>query len=378
MITPCLLTNSFTKCLYEKRLTIVIVGNSVSYGAAFDGDKVDSYYVYLADWFRRTFPDATIDLKLGIIFATGPEVQLFRMDDKVLKHPADLVVTEFGAANGAWGERGREVTECATEGYFRRLRFLRPEADIFMNLGIVENMMEIYADQKTPASAAFQQNVARHYGCALADSGAAIANRVLSGEPWGRFMNDSIHPGPQGYAVHGAAICEELDRQYLLYCALPAEARAVKVHTLPAKSLLSDAWVSPRLFPGSAASLDGFTPGESGIISYMEASAPGASGSFSPPTGKIAGVLYHYPCDTGDGQYANLEVRMDGVGDWKRLSLQDEPRFPEESDRDNCFRRQFFGAYDLPLLCRRLEFRVVNDGNGAHPLRIVSFFVVEN
>jgi hypothetical protein len=120
------LTNAFTRCLIDRKLTIVVIGNSVSYGAACDGDKIDSYYVHLTDWFRKTFPDAEIQVKLGIIFAIGPEVQLFRMEDKALRPQPDLVVTEFGAANGAWGEKGREITERATEGYIRRLRMLPP------------------------------------------------------------------------------------------------------------------------------------------------------------------------------------------------------------------------------------------------------------
>lgn len=376
---PCVLANSFTKCLDEKRLTIVVIGNSVSYGAAFDGDKIDSYYVYLADWFRETFPLASIDVRLGIIFAIGPEVQLFRMEDKALKFQPDLVVTEFGAANGAWGERGREITERATEGYVRRLRALRPEADVLMNLGLQERMMEDYREGHTPNSVLFQERVARHYGCALTDSGTAIARRVLAGEPWRRYMNDSIHPGPQGYAVHGQTIREELDRQYRAYQGLGARARAVKPHPLPATTLLPDPWVLPRQVPAGAAELQGFQPGVSGRVSYVEAAGPGASGSFTAAGGRIVGLLYQFQSEAEDERQAELEVRLDGAEAWTRLP-RNEPVFPEEDDRENLFQRQFFGAYHLPLYCRRLDFRVVSEDGSAQntpSLRLVSFFVVD-
>jgi len=119
MPTPCLLRNTFTKALDQKKLRISVIGNSVTYGAAFDGDRIDSYYVRLADWFKKRFPDTEIDLRTGIIFAMGPETQLFRMEEKLFAFNPDLVVAEFGAANGAWGAKGRPVTDPATEGYVR-------------------------------------------------------------------------------------------------------------------------------------------------------------------------------------------------------------------------------------------------------------------
>ena len=345
----CVLSNSFTKCLTEKRLTIVVIGNSVSYGAAFEGDKIDSYYVHLADWFRETFPLADIDVKLGIIFAIGPEVQLFRMEDKALKPQPDLVVTEFGAANGVWGERGRAITERATEGYVRRLLALRPEADVLMNLGLQERMMEAYREGRTPASVLFQERVARHYDCALTDPGTAIAQKVLAGEPWERFMNDGIHPGPQGYAVHGQTIREELDRQYSRYQELDADARAAKPHPLPAAALLPDPWVLPRLVPAGAAELQGFRSGASGRVSYVEATSPAASGSFEAANGRIVGLLYQFQPDPEDRPQPELEVRLDGAEEWTRLP-RNEPVFPEEDDRAHLSSGSFSG----PTICRSI------------------------
>lgn len=377
MDSACALVNTFTKCLERKQLTIVVIGNSVSYGAACEDQRIDSYYVYLAEWFRRTFPEARIEVKTGIIFAIGPEVQLFRMEDKLLRQEPDLVVTEFGAANGAWGEIGRGVTEPATEGYVRRLREQRPEADLLLNLGLFTSLMEVYRRGEVPPSVAFQAALARHYGAVLTDPGSVIARRVVAGEPWNAFMKDGIHPGPGGYAVHGQVIAAELDRQYRLYQALPAAARRIQPHPRPAPSLRPDPWTNPRLLPAAAARLTGFQPGENGRVKFMAAEGPGAAGSFAPASGRLVGVLYQLPEHRGKAPFAELEVRLDGAAEWTRLPRAQEPRFLEDDDRANSFQRHFFGGYGLPVAARSLEFRVAGAAGQLQALRLVGFFVID-
>jgi hypothetical protein len=351
-----------------------VIGNSVTYGAAFDGDRIDSYYVRLADWFRKRFPDADIEVHTGIIFAMGPETQLFRMEDKLLAFNPDLVVTEFGAANGAWGAKGRSVTDPATEGYVRRLRLLRPDADLLMNLGLVKPMMDDYRAGVTPGTVDFIRRLAGNYGFVITDSGEAIAKRVIAGEPWELFMKDSIHPVQAGYAVHGKVIEVELDRQWALYQSLPADGRKVSAHPFPHSTVDPSPWLWPRQAPAwFAEKLDGFKLAESGQVKFIEG-APGATGMFSPGKGRIVGILHHAGASS-KGRPAELEVRLDGAGEWVRLPLN-EPIFTEE-DRYNFFMRQFFGAYGLPPEgCRSLEFRVT-DSPARIAGRIAGFFVIE-
>lgn len=375
--TPCALVNAFTKCLTEKQLTIAIIGNSVSAGRTVES----GYSAHIADWFQRTFPVARIELKPGIISSIGSEYQLFRMNDKALQSQPDLLVTEFGAANGAWGEAGRAITERSLEGYVRRLRMLNPKADILMNLSIHETMLEAYRQGKIPSSVLFHERVARHYDCALTDPGTLIARRVLAGEPWEKFMKDAIHPGPVGYEVHGEVIRAELDRQYRVYRALSAKETEIHGHPLPEVGLLDDPWSNPRLVPASSATrLNGFRPGSSGRVEFIEADSPDASGSFIPEKGRIVGMLYHCPALTGKKPSAEIEIRADDSREWKRLSLEKEPVVVEDNDRGNVLRRQFFGAYGLPLYSQRIDFRVARNVDAVEPtasVRIVGFFVVE-
>jgi lysophospholipase L1-like esterase len=376
MTDQCLLRNVFTKCLEQKKLRISVIGNSVTYGAAFDGQKIDSFYVRLAPWFKRHFPDAEIEVRTGIIFAMGPEVQLFRMEEKLLAFNPDLVVAEFSAANAAWGAKGRGVTDPATEGYVRRLRLLRPDTDMLLNLGLFIAEMDDYRAGRRPPTVEYLYAVADRYGCVLTDAGEALARRILAGEKWETFMNDGIHPGPAGYAVHGEVIERELDRQWALYQQLPPAQRVVTARALPSATVTPAPWVWPRLVPAwFAENLRDFTPGEHGRVKYLEG-WPGATGSYSAGRGRIVGILHHLGGANPEPR-ANVEVRFDGAGDWTELNLKHEPGFPEDDDRDNLFKRQFFGGYGLPAAgCHTLEFRVVPNADHA-PARLAGFFVIE-
>jgi len=370
---PSALHNSFVRLTKQKSLKIVVIGNSVAHGSD-HGGKTINFYSYVHEWFRTTFPDANIELKTGIIFAIGPELQLFRMEDKVFARRPDLVLVEFGAANGAWGDAGKQITERATEGYIRRLRMMMPQADCIMNMGLFKSMLDKYRAGATPASVRFQRDVAKHYGCALADTQRELARRILAGEPWKTYMGDVIHPNALGYEVHGQVLVNELKRQYELFEATPPERRKLQDHPLPRKTVHKDPWASPRFVPAHlAGDPGGFVPMQTGPLKYIAAGKPGLTGSFQPGKGRIVGLLMRRPDDCG-----NIEVSADGGG-WVRLSGKREPQFTDETDRENKLQRFFFAAHGLPLYSSRIDFRVSAEPEtkAAYNVQIVAFLVIE-
>ena len=367
------LHNSFVQISTQKTLKIVAIGNSVTHGSPFGGAANVSFYVALRDWLQRKFPDAKIELKTAIIFAIGPEIQLFRMDEKVIAEKPDLVLVEFGAANGAWGEAGREITDHATEGFVRRLRFLLPQTDCLMNLGLFRTMMTQYEVGKTPHSASFQIQIAKHYNCALADSGKAIAQRVLAGESWETFMKDAIHPGEKGYALHSQTLVAELERQFALF--EQEKSRDLVSHAFPAATVHPDPWLFPRLIPAYfAEKTSDFVIGENGRVKFLSADRAGASGAFTSGKGQVVGILMR----EAKGEIGNLEVQDPG-GRWVRLSQRKEPHFSEGNDPENRFYRNFFGAYGLPLYLAEVKFRVSAQPEvpGAYRVQIAGFLVIE-
>ncbi len=363
------LNNTFAKLVRGDPVQIVVVGNSVTHGAPAGEERTTSFYWALHDWLRERFPDAEIRLQTSIIFAIGPELQLFRMESKVFRFTPDLVLAEFGAANGAWGESGRAVTDPATEGYLRRLRTRLPECDVVLQLGLFKSMLTHHEAGRTPPTAQFLQDLARHYGCLVADGQQAIAGRILDGEPWAAYMKDPIHPGPEGYAVHSRVLREALDRAYAAYRADP---RPVTPHKLPRKTLTARPWSSPRLVPASAATeVTGFAPADYGHFQGLEATGPVAELVFQPERGRCVGLLVRRPRRMG-----RLSIRHDGA--WAPLDLVHEPTAIEEDDPGrNRLNRHFFHADGLPLAWDRVALRTELDAD-EEAVQLLGFLVVDD
>lgn len=363
------LNNTFAKLDRGEPVCIVVIGNSVTYGAPAGEKRTTSFYWALADWMREHFPKGDIRLKTGIIFAIGPELQLFRMEDKVFRHKPDLVLAEFGAANGAWGPAGRAVTDPATEGYIRLLRERLPECDVVLQLGLFQTMMDWYRRGETPPTAAFLHSVGTHYGCLVSDGGRAIAERIVKGADWKEFMKDGIHPNENGYAVHSAVLRQALDEAYAAYRKRPAP---VAAHVLPKATLTPRPWVRPRLVPASAAAdVAGFSPADFGRFKGLVATESGAVLSFRPTAGRCVGLLLRRPKAPG-----GLRIMTDGV--WVAMNLKNEPRAIEEDDPDrHPLFRHFFHADGLPLSFGEVRLQTLMAAEG-ESVELAGFLVVED
>ena len=377
---PLGLRNTFARVTRDKRLKIIVIGNSVTNGAPVGKDKKKnpSFYVSLGDWFTKTFPDAKIEVVPRIIFAMGPEIQVFRMDERVIAEKPDLVLAEFnaasGAANSAWGENGPKITDPAIEGFFRRLRLLLPKTDCLIEMALFKSMLEDYRQGKPPLCASFQHVATAHYGNVYADAAKEVAGRMLAGEPWEAYMNDGIHPNDQGYQIYSDVLLGEVERQWALFQALPESEKTVTPHAMPATTLCPDPWLFARLVPAyNARHDDGFKIEETGPAKFLAATQVGASGSFDAAPGRIVGVLMRY---TGES-CGNLEIRSSDQ--WVRLSQKKEPHFTHGEDSANHYIRAMFGANSLPISLDKIEFRVSNDPEvaGTSRVEIIGFMVVE-
>lgn len=369
------LANTFTRLTQDQKLKVVVIGNSVTAGAPAGKNPggVPSFYVTLENWLRTTFPNAEIEVIPKIIYAIGPEVQLFRMDERVIAEKPDLLITEFGAANGAWGDKGRAITEPATEGFIRRLRTVLPEADFVLVMGIFKTMLDDYRNGKTPDSVTFLRETATHYGGALADAQQEIARRILKGEAWETYMKDFIHPDDEGYQIYGDILVGEFERQWKLFQAQSGNDR-VNAHPLPARTLHPQPWVHPKFVPAIEAQIrEGFEKREIGKWKPLAAVQPDAHGRYAPPAkAKVVGVLMRDP-----GNCGNLEVLHDGK--WIQLSQKTEPHFTEGEDRSVKLYRNFFGAYGLPLEMDAVEFRIspTPESPDGRNVELVGFFVLD-
>lgn len=375
------LRNTFDRLSRGEPVRIVVVGNSVTAGAPAGQSAVPSFYVAMEAWFRKTFPDSRIKVVPRIIYAIGPEVQLFYQDARLLSESPDLVLAEFGAANGAWGRAGTAVTEPATEGYVRRLRKLSPRTNVILMMGVFETMLDDYRANRAPPSAEFLHRVATHYDCLAVYAGAELARRVVAGEPWETYMKDFIHPSPAGYTLYSETLVAALEREWQRFRSAPvpssslAEPRTAPIRTVPETTLHPTPWSDPRLVPASDVTTShGFEPRVNGSVAYLESTRTDATGRYTAPAGRrVLGVLMRESKPSG-----NLEVRIPG-GDWVLLTQSRTPHFTVKEDPANRLYRNFFASESaLPPDVTDIEFRLSpNPETGeARLVQIVGFFEV--
>gem|GEM_PF-5736013 len=361
------MNNTFARLESGKPVQIVVIGNSVTHGAPAGEERTTSFYWALSDWLKEKFPEGDIRLQTSIIFAIGPELQLFRMEDKVFRYKPDLLLAEFSAANGAWGPAGRKVTDPATEGYIRRLRQNFPDCDIILQLGLFKDMMQWHERKETPPTAAFLKSLAIHYDCLLSDGQQELADRIISGTEWKALMKDGIHPGPEGYKVHSEILRKALDKAYAEYKKDP---QPVRSHAMPEKTLDENPWEKPLLVPASAArDVEGFESADFGRFKGLSTVKSGAALAFQPEKGRCVGILLRKPEQMGGLQIKTQE-------DWKELSLKSEPAAMEEDDpKRNRIIRHFFHADGLPLYWEKIELRSWTEKGQS--VQIIGFLVVE-
>ncbi len=350
--SECHLVNSFAAAT-TGRVRIVCVGNSVTHGSDLPDGAHIGFTESVATWFRGRFPDATVELETAIIFAIGPELQLFYLDETVAPLAPDLVVCEFGAANGAWGARGRTVTDPAVEGYMIRLRERLPRADVLLNIGMFRTMLDDWRAGREPPTNVWLKQLGAAYGCAVADSAGALWRLIEAGEPFENVMGDWIHPNAAGYEVHAATIAATLDREREDW-----DGRGPGDHVLPTP-LHAAPWRAPRRITDLAG--PGFVATDGGVTG-----GPGATLAVEAGTGHVVGLLLRDP-----PKETVLEARVDG-GAWTPLGLGDEPRFQRRAEPDVTLARHFLPASGLAP-AKRLELRVA----GTQSVTIVAALAVE-
>lgn len=369
---PSPLANTFARLSSGQPLKVVVIGNSVTAGAPAGHKTTPSFYVALNDWLVKTFPGVRIEVVPKIIYAIGPEVQLFYQDSRLFSETPDLVLAEFGAANGAWGRAGSVVTEPATEGYVRRLRERFPRADVIMMMGMFRTLLDDYAANAEPPSASFLQRVSDHYDALAVDAGREVARRVLTGETWSAYMDDVIHPSARGYTLYGEQLVAAMEHAWRQFQAAPLA--SPRDHPLPTTPLHPAPWTAPRLVPATEARTTGFTPHIHGTLAYIEAAGTGVIGRYQAPSGRqVVGVFMRAgkPC-------GNLEVRVPG-GQWVRLTQRDTPHFTVYEDRANPLYRNFFATSGLPRAVTEFEFRASPDPEtaDARVVQLIGFFEIK-
>lgn len=214
------LPNFFAKLEAGKRVRIAYLGGSIT--------AQPGWRPKTLNWFRKQYPQATIDEINAAIGGTGSELGVFRLHHDVLRFKPDLLFVEFAVNDGGTSP---ERIHRSMEGIVRQTWKAVPTTDICYVYTLTMGMLKDLQSGRYPRAASAMEAVADHYGIPSIHLGVEVARleregklvfkapkpatpeqkAVLAGKVV--FSPDGVHPYPDtGHEIYLKVIARCMDR----------------------------------------------------------------------------------------------------------------------------------------------------------------------
>lgn len=194
-------------------VTVGVIGGSITQGAITSAES-RNYASLVAEWWRRTFPTAAVDLVNAGIGATGSDYGALRVQRDLLSRKPDFVVVEYAVNDG--NSRGSAET---LEGLVRQV----------LKQGNRPAVVLLFMMHQNGANAQeWFIKVGRHYGLPMISYRDALWPEIEAGRMvWSDISPDVVHPNDRGHAYAAGMVTHLLKR------AFDAQAVAVTPQAIP-------------------------------------------------------------------------------------------------------------------------------------------------
>lgn len=278
-------------------ITIAYIGGSITNGDS-ASPKETSCYAYLStEWWRETFPDASINYINAGIGATDSYLGVHRLRDDVLSYEPDLVIVEFSVNDSrSWNK----------ETYESLLRTVLESENEPAVISLLLGMEQPYNYASEHAQAAFKS------GVSIISYAAVLSDGMKDGSiPWNLVGNaDGVHPNNQGHALIAHLLTQ-------FYSNVLSDINTVihDEYIIPEGSLTKVRYEDADLLYATditPVSMEGFEQAEvPSPLSCKEGWTTETGGTIAfEITGREAGIVYYCTTDGNSGQF---DVYVDGV-----------------------------------------------------------------
>lgn len=206
------IANALKKLNREKKLNIVFVGGSVTYGTGTSDPETQSYPAQFMEWIKSEYPDADINGYNVGVPSTGSRFANYRLQHDVLSHNPDLVFM-MHSINDIYCDESNENASLQFESIVRNILQYNPKASI-VGLFDTDNMQAAQYDADGfYRTSKVDNEVAQYYNIPTIDLGRALVEskidttKVVNGSidmensGWYNYYSDWVHPNANGYAV---------------------------------------------------------------------------------------------------------------------------------------------------------------------------------
>ena len=198
------------------KVVVGVIGGSITQGALASAEE-KRWGNLVAQWWRETFPKATVEFVNAGIGATGSDIGAHRVQSHLLARQPDFVVAEY-AVNDPPTEQAAETLE----GIVRQV-LSRPNRPAMMLLFTMNNAGGNAQE--------FHAKVGRHYGLPMVSFRDAMWPEVHAGRvKWDDIEADEVHPNDRGHAICARLITDLLTR---VLATMPADGGLPRIARLP-------------------------------------------------------------------------------------------------------------------------------------------------
>lgn len=193
---PYRLLQLFAKAARGETITVASIGGSITqrYNASVEER---CFAALLAQWFRDTFPQATVRYHNAGIGATGSLMAVHRLERDLLAYQPDFVAVEFSVNDGD-SEQARET--------YDNLIYNLLNSDTkpaVLCIGMVRGDGTSTQDKHV--------SVARHYGVPYISCRDVVWPEMEAGRlTWEDFSDDNIHPHDAGHRLTAQLVTDFL------------------------------------------------------------------------------------------------------------------------------------------------------------------------
>ena len=129
----------FEKIQLNKKLTIGVIGGSITAGARASDFYKTAYAPLVAEWFREKFPDVEVRFVNAGIGATNSVFGAHRVDQDLLTAKPDFVIVEFSV-----NDRDEMRAKSSYEGLIRKILKSEGKPAVSLAAGYFKSRATIY------------------------------------------------------------------------------------------------------------------------------------------------------------------------------------------------------------------------------------------
>lgn len=301
------LINVFKKADRGESVTISYIGGSITNGSSADPKETNCFAYQTTQWWKKTFPDATINYDNAGIGATDSYLGVHRVAQDVLFKNPDLVVVEFSVNDY------RSHNQESYESLLRRILKYKTKPTV-----VALCLTQFSQEGQCIDYSQYHKIIAEHYNVSVISYGDVVGARLENGTlQWNQLgpSDDFTHPNNAGHKI--ISRCLNCFYEKVLEDIKSQSDGDFGIYEMPEDTLTESRYENGKILDHRSGSMDGISISGSNVSSVTVENAQfpygwqtdtGADITFTIENATNIGLIYYGGMEKS---YGIFDVYMD-------------------------------------------------------------------